>query len=696
MQILAVNQRNLKIMKMTHFNFHLIVLSVITRPNVAQGTRNATKVVSLAFMDSNLLSMINRETLKDLHTFAELKFDPRASLPDSFTICSTIMTLSSPNIIWPNFFTLLDNNMSQLLAPIFHGRSIHTLTKIYYLQKASKPVMGKVPLRFPNEWTKSCIAIDTTIGLVRWVVDGTIVMNSISEAVKRPKSKPRDLGKRLLLGSRSIDGVWFASSHKVTNVNIFSSPLSFVKMKSMTEGSYCAEEGDYLAWGDMEWTLHGKASLEIVDHEEPCKQQPYVNLYYTSYPSMEACMHHCEKLGTRFPPVTSFQDWAKLRNNLKRDLFDKGLNNFRLWLAVRDNDKEGEWRDFYTGTMIQNYTPPWLGSQPDGGETQNCVYLMNGDTWDDYHCDSPNLACMCAHNRNNVLQLKGKLPNSFIDRYYKPISNFKDVRKLTLQGMEQNIISYDDDKWIWTLDMSGLNISITTKAPHSSFTLGKHQWKITGDKGYDEGESYVTQLKLSGCAEGNFTCNDGQCITMDQRCNQLLDCRDESDERDCQILVLKDGYNMNVPPIDNRYPVNVSVSIDLLKLVDINEEDYSIEIQIEITLVWKEKRATYHNLKERDSLNSLSKKDIDSLWLPKVIYENTDQKETTRVGSNWEWETRVVVRREQKMGTMSGPESVDEVEIFRGNENSLVMNQTYTHNFQCNYKLSYYPFDTQV
>ena len=133
-----------------------------------------------------------------------------------------------------------------------------------------------------------------------------------------------------------------------------------------------------------------------------------------------------------------------------------------------------------------------------------------------------------------------------------------------------------------------------------------------------------------------------------------------------------------------------------MKLGDIDEEDYSIEIQFEITLMWKEKRATYQNLKKRDSLNTLTMKDIETLWLPEVIYENTDQKETTRLGSNWEWETRIVVRRDQEKGKMSGPESVDETELFSGFENSLIMNQTYTHTFHCNFKLSYYPCDTQV
>ena len=173
----------------------------------------------------------------------------------------------------------------------------------------------------------------------------------------------------------------------------------------------------------------------------------------------------------------------------------------------------------------------------------------------------------------------------------------------------------------------------------------------------------------------------------------MPDCRDKSDEKNCKILLLEDGYNKKVPPILSSDPVDVSVSIDLLKVVDINEEDYSIEIQFEITLVWKEKRATYQNLKNRDSLNALSKDDVDSLWLPKVIYENTDQKETTRVGSNWEGETRIIVRREEQNGTLSGLESVDETAIFSGFQNSLIMHQTYTRTF---YQLSSYPFDIQV
>ena len=48
------------------------------------------------------------------------------------------------------------------------------------------------------------------------------------------------------------------------------------------------------------------------------------------------------------------------------------------------------------------------------------------------------------------------------------------------------------------------------------------------------------------------------------------------------------------------------------------------------------------------------------------------------------------------MFTRSGLEEVDEREIFKGSENRLIMTQTYTHEFQCVYKLDNYPFDKQT
>ena len=58
--------------------------------------------------------------------------------------------------------------------------------------------------------------------------------------------------------------------------------------------------------------------------------------------------------------------------------------------------------------------------------------------------------------------------------------------------------------------------------------------------------------------------------------------------------------------------------------------------------------------------------------------------------------TRVSAVKEGSFTRRSGIEEVDEIEIFEGAENTLTMTQTYTREFQCQYDLQKYPFDTQV
>ena len=128
----------------------------------------------------------------------------------------------------------------------------------------------------------------------------------------------------------------------------------------------------------------------------------------------------------------------------------------------------------------------------------------------------------------------------------------------------------------------------------------------------------------------------------------------------------------------------------------IAEVDHAIELQFQISMQWRENRAKYQNLKQDTTLNALSTSDLNSIWLPLIVYDNTDQKEQTRLGMDWEWGTTVAVTREEENPERSGVEVVDETEVFQGAENTLTMNQTYTWEFQCQYALQNYPFDPQV
>ena len=127
-------------------------------------------------------------------------------------------------------------------------------------------------------------------------------------------------------------------------------------------------------------------------------------------------------------------------------------------------------------------------------------------------------------------------------------------------------------------------------------------------------------------------------------------------------------------------PVNVSLT--LLKVVAIEEVDYSISFKFKISLKWYDDRATFQNLKEEQRYNLLTQEEVKMLWLPLVVYWNTDQEEITRLGVEWEWTTYIWVQKEGN-GSRNSMTDIDEAELFQGSENNFRMEQTYTHAFHC-------------
>ena len=634
-------------------------------------------------------------------TKAVLSQDPVANFPSSFTICSTIRApyvYKSYKDTLP-FFLLQGKGQIPLSEPsvrIFETSGRIETTFDLRQQWRELENDGKEFHAFSQQWIKGCAAIDSTSGVYLAVADGILVRNLTSRHFSHnlKANMPKDLTGNVILGVLQIGKNLVPIGNMVTNVNIFSTAHTVEWMRQNTVGGTCMEDGDYLAWQQMNWTLHGQAVIETVDAQEACIGEPVVDITPAKM-DFHSCVQLCENIGSRAWSITTSNAWMTLKKLLDRQEY------FQFWAPI-DNIEKGEWRDHYT-RQVANYSLPWHRNNPKDGGIYHCAVLNKvglGIGLDDTKCEDQ-YGCICENRPQFYLRLRGLCKDSKIDTLYQPKGDLTEIN-LRIIGLHTTI-EYDSVHAQWKLSVAErYNITGASKTSGKSVTLGRHEWKITGDHHCNEdlkSDSYTVELKMSGCKDGNFTCNDGQCISMDQRCDQLPHCSDKSDEQGCDILVLENGHNMNIPPITSenggKVPVSVNTSINIFKLVDINEEDYSIEIQFQITLVWKENRATYQNLKNKSSLNALTQMDIKELWLPKVIYENTDQKDTTRLGVDWEWETNVEVRREGNF-TGTGLETVDEAYIFQGNESSLIMSQTYTHEFQCQYSFVWYPFDTQV
>ena len=139
-------------------------------------------------------------------------------------------------------------------------------------------------------------------------------------------------------------------------------------------------------------------------------------------------------------------------------------------------------------------------------------------------------------------------------------------------------------------------------------------------------------------------------------------------------------------------PVKVDVSTSILNIIDISEVNNIIELKFDILMEWYESRVDYHNLKTVETLNTLSDEELRSLWIPYIIFKNTDNNEATEIDGV---RSTVFIMRESEF-QRSGIQIANEIEIFPGASNKLSIGQTYSKKFHCTYLLHYFPFDAQV
>ena len=516
------------------------------------------------------------------------------------------------------------------------------------------------------------------------------------------KNKPQNLN--LVLGT---DGLSFEYPGQTTSLNIFSASLTLEQMKSQTSPGVrdCGLGGDFLSWAksveEEQWTLHSKTRWVDLDAglEGPCKAKPKLNVFPMKGSHLQSdCMKHCKKLGGRSPSLKTKKDWENLVKEVKAVSPDPQKLPGWFWLSATEGDvggnlgkldhwpqevkaEEGVWRDYYTGEMLKNYTKPWLNYYKDKevGDTYNCLHFSpkgsDAKAWYEWECHITTFrGCPCSYDSPPLLHLRGFCPNTMLEHTRYTVAQLAtEPNNIIFVGALSAQIKFNSTISQWVYSDSRFDVAARSRASQNSFALGKNNWTVSDDN-YKcfEGKKYTLVMKLTGCYETQFTCDDGQCIKMEERCNQLPDCEDKSDEYDCKILALEKGYNQRVPPVSTIISgekrtleaVDVNVSLTLFKVVAIAEEDHSIELQFQINLEWKENRATYHNLKLETYLNALSQEEINSLWLPLVIYINTDQQETTRLSALNEWSTDVNVKREGNF-TRNGYGVLDETYLFK-------------------------------
>ena len=197
------------------------------------------------------------------------------------------------------------------------------------------------------------------------------------------------------------------------------------------EGGNCGEVGDYLGWKEMTWTLYGQAVIEKIPIDEPCKVDPTIYVYYTEFANWNDCRHHCQNMGGRIPKITTLEEKQNIDKFLKEFYASVSVKLGGYWLALRDDEEKGIWKDYYTNEMIE-YNGSFTGEWPMGLQGWHCLWETPRGEWFDNPCSAPGygIVCICEHEARPILNSRGICTSSRIGKSFIPYESGQDRGKL--------------------------------------------------------------------------------------------------------------------------------------------------------------------------------------------------------------------------------------------------------------------------
>ena len=216
-----------------------------------------------------------------------------------------------------------------------------------------------------------------------------------------------------------------------------------------------------------------------------------------------------------------------------------------------------------------------------------CGVIRPNGKWiseSDIKCIFQNKCFACAFVQEPVFTLKGFCLN------FTPSNNYyinHGENGMQFIGYMGGNITRSENRWK-LLDEKGIEvINIKDKMT----PLGRMEWFGTyKDCKLNENNISIT---LSTCnMQNQFTCSSGQCINIEKYCNNILDCKDGSDEDECKHIVTDQRYSINDPPNAEK----MFISVEIIQFDHIDSLKMTMTLTMDIQISWKDPRLVFTGL----------------------------------------------------------------------------------------------------
>ena len=112
-----------------------------------------------------------------------------------------------------------------------------------------------------------------------------------------------------------------------------------------------------------------------------------------------------------------------------------------------------------------------------------------------------------------------------------------------------------------------------------------------------------------------------------------------------------------------------------------------VKLALPIVLHWSDHRLKYQFLKLESEFNVLGVEEQEKVWKPKLFFEEAEAELI---------EEPLLTVMKKTNATSSPVEGIDEILMYDGAVNLLVMKQELSISLQCKFNLELFPFDNQV
>ncbi|XP_047500997.1 uncharacterized protein LOC125047016 [Penaeus chinensis] len=499
---------------------------------------------------------------------------------------------------------------------------------------------------------------------------------------QRPVTLPG--GGRLFLGQRSPGGsTWNSLRGEMAEFRLYNTSLprdkvqEYVSCREMNTSSEPLLSFDNLT----DFTINSKGIFGSVSRGALCQRKPY-RLHLISIPySFEESRRVCKMHGGRLATAPSAEEIQLITEQFSefRPQCATPRGTF-YWLGLQFDHTTKAWLDVTTLSPV----PPRDSS--DASEpTFPCATagIPLSPSWHSINCDA--LSCpLCNVSSHGRLLLRGLCKESTFDRSFSAYGYHNG--KPAFEGFQNSRLVWDNATWVLSTRFSRgttarLNSSLSSRSP----PFGYKFWSIEGD---NCGQSKAALL-LTPCAEGQFTCSDFACIPIALRCDRSYDCADNSDEHDCQKVLFSDGYSKSISPpnMNASQPLNLNLTFVITTIREFSVVGFRMSLDGVLRCTWRDARLNFANLHGNFMLNDIKKEDV---WRPSIsISDGTESIVKPEILKEFLY----VVREGEPLPPDTS--RLKEDVLYRGSENTIVLNYAVRIEAMCIFQLHNYPFDKQ-